>query len=172
MLIPYRISLGLVCVFASAAIAQPSPEIKKLEYFAGNWQGTLQATASLFGPGGTVTDTYRSEWMPGNMFMRSDVEERSPSRTATATAIMGFDREKKVYVEYDFDGHGDVQRAEGTLTGDAWTWTTQFMWDGQLVKIRSIAKPISATSYDYTLQASTNGTDWQTVRQGTVTKAP
>src|SRR5215468_10561416 len=70
-----------------------------------------------------------------------------------------------------FGPGGGVERSEGTLAGDTWTWNASYDINGKTVKARTIIKPTSATSYDFTWEIAANGDDWTTVQQGTAKKA-
>ncbi|MBO0912250.1 MAG: hypothetical protein J2P13_10695, partial [Acidobacteria bacterium] len=58
-----NIALGVVLLLASGgAVGQmnqpaPAPELKKLEYFSGNWSGEATIRPGPWGPGGKFTDS-------------------------------------------------------------------------------------------------------------------
>ena len=67
----------LTCLFATV-LAQgqmpmptPAPELKKLDFLAGNWSTDGDLKPSPMGPGGKLTGTTHNEWMEGNFFLAS-----------------------------------------------------------------------------------------------------
>jgi len=169
----FAVLLGLVAVACGQHSEQPKPgpEAKKLAYFIGTWQGKAEVKPSMFGPGGQAVNSSRNEWIAGGFFYLTHHEEQNPSGTYHVVSVTGYDPGKKVYTTYSFYPGGGVERSEGTLAGDTWTWNASYDINGKTVKTRTIIKPTSATSYDFTWEIAANGDDWTTVQQGTAKKA-
>src|SRR5262249_17738959 len=81
----------LACAILSAIAAQsptpaptPGPEVKKLDYFAGNWKIEGDAKPGPMGPGGKFTGTEHNEWMPGGFFLLSHGSETGAMGNATS----------------------------------------------------------------------------------------
>ena len=71
---------------------------------------------------------------------------------------------------YNFGDNGKVDRSEGTLVNNTWTWMTEYNVGGKIIKTREITMPTSATSYDFKWEVAANGNDWKTVQEGKATK--
>jgi hypothetical protein len=160
-----------VCLWVTASAQTPRPEVQKLGYFIGTWHAEGEMKASMFGPAGKVTNVTRNEWMLNKFFYITHHEEHNPAGAFAMVNITGYDPEKKKYVEYEFDGQGGTGRSEGTFDGTTWTWTSEFIVNGQTVRSRGTVKPTSATSYDFTWEIAPHGADWTLVQQGKATKS-
>jgi hypothetical protein len=160
-----------LCLWVTASAQTPRPEVEKLSYFIGTWHAEGEMKASMFGPGGKVTNVTRNEWMLNNTFFITHHEEHNPAGTFQMVNVTGYDPEKKEYVEYEFDGQGNSGRSEGTFDGKTWTWTSEFTAGGQTVKSRGTVTPTSASSYDFTWEVAPHGTDWTLIQKGKATKS-
>jgi hypothetical protein len=162
-----------VCLWvtASAQTPQPSLETQKLSYFIGTWHADGEMKASMVGPAGKVTNVTRNEWMLNKFFYLTHHEEHNTAGTFQIVSVTGYDPKTKQYVSYEFDGQGGMGRSTGTVNGNTWTWTSQFMVGKDTVRSRSTVKPTSASSYDFTWEIAPHGTDWTLVQQGKATKS-
>jgi len=150
--------------------SEPGPERQKLAYFIGTWKTEGEMKQSMFGPAGTLSGTARHEWILGEFFYLTHHEEQNPSGKHESVEITGYDRAKNVYVTYSFGSEGGVSRAEGTTSGDTWTWMTEYVVKGTTVKTRTIIRPTSPTSYDFTWEIAPEGHEWTVVQTGRSTK--
>ncbi|HSS95784.1 MAG TPA: DUF1579 family protein, partial [Terriglobales bacterium] len=121
-----RVSVVLLLsmlLMAVAAVAQmpgpPAPELKKLDYFIGNWTLDGDVKAGPMGAGGKDTGTAKNEWMDGNYFMISQATHNGVMGTGKETAYYGYDANKKVYTYDSFSSVGEHTIATGTVEGDA-----------------------------------------------------
>ena len=163
-------------VLAAGAVAQmqapkPGPEVKKLDIFAGSW--TLDGTMKpgMMGPGGTMTETEKCEWMPGGFYLicRSDYKSEAMGN-GSGLAAMGYSTDDKAYTYREFNSFGEFEDARGTIDGDTWTWTSDEKMGGMTMKGRFTMKNVSAASYNFTYEMSQDGTKWSTVMEGKATK--
>ena len=85
----------LVCVFvAGAAFAQmesmkPAPELKKLDYFAGNWTSVGDVKPGPMGKGGKTTLHEHLEWMAGKYFLINHADIHKPAGQRHLDLISG-----------------------------------------------------------------------------------
>jgi len=149
----------------------PGPEVKKLEYFAGNWTSIGDIKQSPFGPGGKFTGSEQNSWMPGGFFLLSHVNENTPMGPGKSMAIFGYDPEEKVYTFQAYNSMGMAEHAKGTLAGDTWTWTNEEKMQGKMYRGRYTIKVTSPTSYTFKFEMAPEGGDWQTVMEGKATKS-
>jgi hypothetical protein len=173
----HMIAFATVLLVAQAAFAQapgempkPSPELKKLDIFAGNWSSEGTTQESPFGPAGKFSIKEHTEWFPGDFFLVSHSNVKVPSGDVKGLAIMGYDRMQKVYTYHAIDSMGMEESATGTVAGDTWTWTTESMMGGKEVKGRYSIKELSPTSMSFKYEMSTDGGPWKLVMEGTSTK--
>ena len=172
------IAAGAIVVLASiAAVAQmatPAPEIKKLDYFTGNW--TIDATipSGPWGAGGKFTSTGANEWLKGGFFVISRGDFSMPPElggNGSGVAIFGYDADKKVYTEDRFDSSGKHVTMTATLNGDTWTWSGENSYSGMAIKQRLTMKVTSPTSYTSKYEVSADGgASWMTFWEGKATK--
>lgn len=175
-----RISL-LVCsvILAATAVSvsaqmgppAPAPELKKLDFMAGNWssEGTMNPGPGM--PGGKFTFTSHAEWMDGNYFLveHSDMDLGAMGK-GKELAILGYDPDKKVYTYHAFNSMGEAEDSTGTVDGDTWTWTSDERMNGMTMKGRFTMKVLSSTSYTMKFELSPDGTKWMTGMEGKATK--
>lgn len=174
-------AVGVVLVFlvlaASVVLAQappkapkPGKEHKRLSYFIGTWTGGGEAKPSSFGPGGKFTYKEHNEWLPGGFFVVTHSEGSGPMGEEKGIAVMGYDRDKKVYTYHAFNSMGMFVSSEGTVKGKNWTWNSESKMGGKMVKSRFSMKEVSSTSYKYKFETSEDGKTWATVMEGTSNK--
>jgi Protein of unknown function (DUF1579) len=169
------ILLGVFFAVALSAQAQmpmpkPGPELKKLDYFAGTWKTEGEMKPGPMGPGGKMTGNEKNEWMDGGFFLVLHDEFKSAMGNGSEVAYMGYDENDKAYTYDSFNTMGESDHSKGHVDGDTWTWTSDENMGGQMIKGRFVVKVISATSYKFTFDMSQDGTNWNTVMEGTATK--
>jgi hypothetical protein len=167
--------LAAALALAAAAVAQgeppkPGPEVKKLDAFAGTW--TLDGTMKPgpMGPGGSMTENEKCEWMEGGFYVVCHADYKSSMGNGIGLAVMGYSVEDKVYTYREFNSFGEFDDSKGTLDGDTWTWTSDEKMGGMTMKGRFTMKMTSATSYNFMFDMSQDGTKWTTVMEGKATK--
>ena len=149
----------------------PAPELKKLDFLTGDWtaEGTVNPGPGM--PGGKFTESTHSQWMEGNFFLieHSDADMAGMGKFKEY-AVMGYDKEKKVYTYTAFNSMGEAENATGTVDGDTWTWTSDEHMGGMTMKGRFTMKVTSPTSYTMKYELSQDGTNWMTAMEGKATK--
>ena len=153
----------LLIVTATRAHAQrqapkPGPELKRLEYFAGDWKS--EATME---PGGKFTSTSAVRWMDGGFFLVVQSKFAMQFGAGTGNEVIGYDEKAKTYWYDSFNSLGQHQTATGVVHDDTWVWTSSGM---SLPKSRFTEKIISPDSYRFDLEVS-NGTGWSSIMKGT-----
>jgi Protein of unknown function (DUF1579) len=170
--------VSIVFLFTSAGFAQmaapkPGPEVKKLDYFVGNW--SLEGTVGQgpWGAGGKFTSIATSEWMPGDFFIEGHGDFKMPPEIGgegKATSIMGYDTNENVYTRDEFNSQGRRDLSKGTVSGDTWTWTSSQNYGGQEIKQKMTIKVLTPASYSMKFELSTDGTNWMMFMDGKATK--
>ena len=171
------IFVSALLLFSAAAWAQmpakPGPEVKKLDYFLGNW--TVEATIGQgpWGAGGKFTSNDTTEWMPGNFFLERHADFTMPPELGgdgKAISIMGYNTAENVYTRDEFNSQGHRGSSKGTVSGDTWTWTSTQNYGGQDINQRVTLKVLTPSSYTMKFEVSTDGTNWMTFMEGKATK--
>ena len=86
---------------------KPGPELKKLDYFAGNWTLDGDMKPGPFGPGGKVSVTEHNEWMPGGFFLVTHSDGNTPMGKATGLAVFGYKPDEKAYTYQEYNSMGE-----------------------------------------------------------------
>ena len=160
---------------AGVAMAQmeppkPGPEVKKLDVFAGSWTLDGNMKPGAMGPGGSMTENEKCEWMEGGFYLVCHSDYKSSMGNGVGISVMGYSTDDKAYTYREFNSFGEFDDSRGTLDGDTWTWTSDEKMGGMTMKGRFIMKMTSATSYTFTFDMSQDGTKWSTVMDGKATK--
>ena len=169
--------LGLVFATSVGALAQmntPAPELKKLDYFVGNWSTEATVAPGPWGAGGKFTANGTGEWLKGGFFLVSRGDFSMPPElggNGTALAVFGYDSDKKSYTEDRFDSLGRHVVLTGSLNGDTWTWAGENNYNGRAIKSRLTMKVASPSSYTSKYEVSSDGgANWMTFWEGKGTK--
>jgi Protein of unknown function (DUF1579) len=166
--------LGIVFL-ASAALAQmetpkPAPELKKLDYFAGNWTSVGDVKPGPMGKGGVTTIHEHLDWMDGKFFLVNHGKYSGADGSGNLIAFLGYDPQEKVYTYNEFNSAGEAVHAKGTVDGDTWTWTSEMKMGDKTMKTRFTEKEVSPTEYTYKFEMSSDGTNWNSIMDGKATK--
>ena len=172
------IGVFLALLFAIAASVQgqepmkkPGPELKKLDFLAGNWSMEGELKPGPMGPGAKMTGTDQIEWMEGGYFLVWHSKFSGGTMgNVSATAFMGYNTNDKVYTYDDFNSMGEAEHSNGTVDGDTWTWMSDIKMGPTTVKGRYVMKVLSPTAYSFKFDVSQDGTTWTTVMDGKNTK--
>ena len=165
-----------VLLFGATASAQmqhaaPAPELKKLDYFAGDWNVETDIKAGQFGPGGKMTGTDHLEWMQGNYFMIMHSTFSSQTMgSGIEYAVFGYDSNKKQYTYESFSSEGEHEVATGNPDADGKVWTWYSSSGMGPMHWRYTETILSPTAYSVKFEMSQDGKTWSTVMEGKTTK--
>src|SRR6202035_5281291 len=167
--------LAAALLLAAAAMGQtqppkPAPELKKLDVFVGTWTLDGNMKPGAMGPGGSMTENEKCEWMDGGFYVVCHSDYKSSMGNGVGLAVMGYSADDKAYTYREFNSFGEFEDSRGTLDGDTWTWTSDEKMGGTTMKGRFTMKMTSATSYNFIFDMSQDGTKWSTVMDGKATK--
>lgn len=169
--------ISTLLLFTASGFAQmetkPGPEVKKLDYFLGNWSIEGTVAQGPWGAGGKFTSTATSEWLPGDFFVEGRADFKMPPEIGgegKATSIMGYDTNESVYTRDEFNSLGRHDLSKGTVNGDTWTWTSSQNYGGQEIKQKMTIKALTPASYTMKFELSMDGTSWMTFMDGKATK--
>ena len=162
-------------ILAATAMAQeappkPGPELKKLDMFVGTWalDGTMKPGA--MGPGGSMTESEKCEWMEGGFYVVCHTDYKSTMGNGVGLSVLGYSIEDKAYTYREFNSFGEFEDSRGVVDGDTWTWTSDEKMGGMTMKGRFTMKITSASSYNFTFEMSQDGTKWNAMMDGKASK--
>ena len=170
MILAVWVALGAGAA-AQMQAPKPGPEVKKLDIFAGTWSldGTMKP--GMMGPGGTMTESEKCEWMEGGFYLVCHADYKSEAMgNGTGLSAMGYSADDKAFTYREFNSMGEFEDARGTIDGDTWTWTSDEKMGAMTMKGRFTMKNVSSKSYNFTFEMSEDGTKWSTVMEGKATK--
>src|SRR5207245_1436420 len=130
-------------------IPKPTPELKKLDYFAGTWTTEGEIKPGPMGSGGKFTGTNHVQWMDGAFFLVTHSEFNGAMGKGAETSYMGYDSNDKMYTYDSFNTLGEADHAKGNVDGDTWTWQSETRMGSQTIKGRLTIKVLSATAYNF-----------------------
>jgi hypothetical protein len=157
-------------VWAQMQPPKPAPETKKLDYFAGTWTLTGNLKPGSMGPGGTITENEKCEWMENNFYLVCHTDFQGSMGTGTGDSYLGYSNDEKMYTYREFNSWGEFEDSRGSIDGEKWTWTSDEKFGGMPMKGRFSMKIASPTSYDFSFDVSQDGAQWTTVMDGKATK--
>ena len=166
--------LAAALILAAAAMAQdapkPAPELKKLDVFVGTWalDGTMKP--GMMGPGGTMTENEKCEWMDGSFYLVCHSDYKSSMGNGVGLSVMGYSTEDKAYTYREFSSTGEFVDSRGRVDGDTWTWINDEKMGSMTMKGKFTMKITSATSYTFGFEMSEDGTRWTSVMDGKASK--
>jgi hypothetical protein len=147
---------------------KPNPELKKQDFFVGNWTLKGETKSSPFGPGGQkFQSTERLEWMPGESFLVA--RSYSGGKWAELTVI-GYDPNEKVFTHTSFNASGKTEAWKGTADDNTWVWTKKETVGGKPVTERMTINKTSPASYSFKVEMEPEGGGWSTVVEGSGVK--
>jgi Protein of unknown function (DUF1579) len=169
-----EVVLAAVLLSASALAqegqSKPGPELKKLDVFAGTWSldGTIKP--SSMGPGGSMTENEKCEWMEGGFFLVCHADYKGTMGSGVGVSFLGYSPDEKAYTYREFNSFGEFEDSRGHVDGDTWTWTSDEKMGEMTMKGRFTMKVTSDKAYSFMYEMSQDGTKWSDVMDGKASK--
>jgi hypothetical protein len=156
---------------ATAQQPKPGPEVQRLAYYLGTWEGEGEAKSGPFGPAGKLSSTTTCDWFAGGFHLVCRGEERGPTGKRTFLNIKAYDEKAKAYTEYGISSFGESEyQTGGSIVGNKRTFVFDSDVQGKPTKFRYIEVQVSPTSYTYQAEASIDGGPWTVIAEGKVAK--
>ena len=149
---------------------KPGPEHEALGFFAGTWRFEGEAKESPMGPAGKVTFTETCEWFQGGFALICRAEGMNPMGPSSSIAVSSYDAEQKAYSYYGVEANMPPFMAMGQRDGKVWTYTTKSNMGDVTMTMRVVITEASPTTYRFEMDASTDGSTWTRIIEGTSTK--
>ena len=153
--------------------AEPGPEVKKLDYFAGTWKGEGTIPPGPWGAGGKYSVTHTQQWLAGRFFLLCHSDIKMPPELgggSTSDGFTGYDNDKKQYISIGVDSRGGHGETHGTLNDDTWTWTDTATYNGKEMHQRETNQMLSADKYRAIFAVSDDGIKWTVMMDTIVTR--
>lgn len=150
---------------------QPTQQQQMMNYFAGDWTLTGTTKISPKSPAAPFTGTEHGAWVPGGFFLESHSVTKGPMGNVHGTRVMEYNANDKVYTYNAYNSLGEHIMAVGKVQGDTWVWNSEEKLNGIIVKGRYTVTFVSPNSYSFTSEVQKPGGGWDTVSQGTATRA-
>jgi hypothetical protein len=154
-------------------LAKPAPEVAELGYFVGKWTTHGKILPGAWGAGGEFSWRETTKWMTGKFFVVGHWDFKMPAELGgdgEEMFVMGYDSNHKVYTFDAFSSQGLHQVSQGTLSGDAWIWSSESIQNGKPVQQKMTMKVLSPTSYSLKFELSSDGATWVTFMEGKAAK--
>lgn len=164
------IGLAAAVVVGQQGPPKPGPETKKLDGFAGKWQGEADMKPGPWGPGGKMTSQDECTWFEGGWQLVCNSSGSSPMGSMKGQGIMAWSPEDKVYKYMGYDNMGMMTYATGTNTGNSWNWKSTDKMGGKTVHSRYTVTLTSPTTQTFKWETSEDGKTWATMAEGKSTK--
>ena len=145
MTIRARFSLLVALVLvSSAALAQPSPEQKKLDAMVGKWQTAVEFKGAS---PSKASGTEDCEWF-ANLHVVCHSDLTGPAGLYRSMRIISYVPAMKQYAVYTIDSLGYAALTMGTNAGNTWTFTAAGQgWQTRLVMMMSGNSYTSVADY-------------------------
>jgi len=149
----------------------PGPEVRKLGYYLGTWEGEGESKGGPFGPAGKLSSKMTCEWFAGGFQIVCRGEETGPTGRRAFLNIKSYDQETKTYREYSISSLGDSEYARGgTLVGDTLTYIMDVGSGEQAAKIRYTEEHVTPVLMTYKTEAAIGGGPWRLIAEGKIRK--
>jgi uncharacterized protein DUF1579 len=166
--------LALCFAFGQAQTEQtpkPGPEVLKLGYYVGTWEGHGETEGGPLGPAGKLSSKMTCEWFAGGFQVVCRGEETGPTGKREFLNIKSYDEKTKSYTEYAISSLGESEHSlGGSLVGDKLTYISDVGEGDKTAKIRYTEEHVSPVLLTYKAEAALGGGPWMTIAEGKITK--
>lgn len=160
-----------VAVPQHTEVPKPGPEVKKLEVFAGKWKGESEMKPSPFSPGGKMTSEDDCTWFEGGFELVCRSNAGGAMGKIKSEMVLGWNPEEKVYKYMGFDSMGMMGTANGTVSGNTWSFSGEDKMGGKMIKSRYTIVVPSPTTQTFKWEISEDGgKTWKVAAEGKSTK--
>ena len=164
-------SSSLALAQPQAETAKPGPEIQKLDYYVGTWEGHGETKAGPFGEAGKLSSKMTCKWFAGGFQVVCEGEETGPSGKRGFLNILTYDESAKAYTQYSISSFGESEYDQGgSLVGNKLTYLLDQDMGGKPAKIRFTEVHLSPVLMTYQAEVSVDGQPWTALAEGKIAK--
>lgn len=150
---------------------KPGPDVQKLGYYVGTWEGHGESKGGPFGPAGKLSSRMTCEWFAGGFQLVCRGEESGPTGKRSFLNIKSYDEKSKTYTEYSISSLGENELAKGgSLVGNTLTYVMDVGEGEKTVKIRYTEDHVSPVHMTYKTEARIGDGPWSLIAEGKITK--
>jgi len=150
---------------------KPVPEVQKLGYYVGTWEGHGETKAGPFGEAGKLSSKMICDWFAGGFQIVGQGEETGPSGKRGFLNIKSYDEAAKAYTEYSISSFGESEYTKGgSLVGDKLTYLLDQDAGGKPARLRYTEARLSPVLMTYQAEISVDGQPWTVLAQGKIAK--
>ena len=171
-------AVGLLMVSTGLAFGQPhtkalkpGPEVRKLGYYIGTWEGHGETKGGPFGAAGKLSSKMTCNWFAGGFQVVCRGEETGPTGTREFLNILGYDQKAKAYTEYSISSFGESEYDQGgSYIRKKLTFVLNEDADGKPAKFRYTEAHTSPVFFTYRAEVGLAGRSWSVIAEGKITK--
>jgi hypothetical protein len=161
----------LLLTMPTLALAKPNPEVQKLGYYVGTWQGHGETKGGPFGAAGKLSSRQTCTWFEGRSQVVCRGHEQGPSGKRDFLNILAYDVKAKAYTEYSISSFGEAEYDQGgSWVGNTLTFFVDQDARGKPAKFRYSEAHLSAALYSYRAEVELTGKPWTVLAQGKIRK--
>ena len=149
--------------------ARPGPEVRRLGYFVGTWTSEGEIRPNAFIPAGKFKSTDTCEWFPGGFHVVCRSKGDGPAGPTRGLGILAWSPQGKVYTYSGIDNSGFSESAQGRVTGNSWTYTSDEKRGGRSFHGR-YSMITSPDSYTFKYEGSRDAGHWTEIMRGKTTR--
>ena len=171
-----RASLAAIVFLMSATglawgQAAPGPEIQKLGYYVGSWEGHGETRAGPFGPAGKLSSRQTCDWFSGGFQVVCRGEEHGPTGARNFLNLLSYDPKARAYTQYSISSRGETEYDPGgALAGNTMTYILEQNVGGKHARFRYTEVRVSPVLYTYRAEVSLAGGPWTVLATGEIRK--
>ena len=163
------------CVaFAQAQTSKtpkPGPEVQKLGYYLGTWEGHGETMGGPFGAAGKLSSKMTCNWFTQGFQVVCRGEETGPTGTRAFLNILSYDQKAKSYTEYSISSFGEREYDRGgSYAGGKLTFVLNEDAGGKPAKFRYAEVHLSPVLFTYRADVALAGKPWSVIAEGKITK--
>jgi hypothetical protein len=160
-------AVGVILLLAvgSAQAPKPGPELRKLDFWNGNWTYETEYKASPVGPAGKATGRTVVKMAVAGFAQLYTWTEKGTTGALEGLQVLTYDPVAKTYVFNNWDSTGAITSGTGTVAGNTWTWKGTLIAGDKQYAMRGTDVISDDLKTDiYTVEVSADGgKTWATV---------
>jgi len=154
---------------------KPGPELKKLDFFVGNWMADVTMYPNEFMPGGKSQGKESMKWELDGMFVSMDYQDQ-PGEEKKMLAYKGkgfmtYDMQKKTYRSWWMDNWGSASESVGDWADDkTLVLSHQGEFMGKKFHEKFVYQILDQNKFHFQIEHSPDGKEFKKVMEATYTR--